>query len=161
MKVTALKIIMRHLLCVFALCWIGNVAAESSPPRALSPSAPVRMEYELPDVLPASGELVLIFNLSTPVPAGQLSFEVVSSAGISIIAGANENYVLAHSTQPIAHKLKLLLSADESRFVIVQLSVDGAMGTLSRSYRVDLSLPATARSTSKSVLKMLPATTPR
>ena len=156
--------LMRPLLCVFALCGIGNVAAESVPhgavssTPALSPSAPVRLEYELPEILPASGELTLTLNLSSPLKAGELSFEVVSSTGISVIGGNSAIYGLAHAAQPIPHPLKLLLSADSSRFLLVQLSVNGAIGPSSRSYRIDLSLPVSAQPAAKSALKMLPAT---
>jgi hypothetical protein len=165
MNAGAMKTIVRQLFCAFALCGIGsvfvaNASADSMlrPHGALSPSAPVRMSYELPDVLPVSGEMVLTLNLSTPLTDGDLSFEVISSEGVSIIAGANANCGLAHATQPIAHQLKLLLSSDQSRIVLVQVSVDGAMGKQSRSYRIDLSLPVTAQSTSKAALKLMPAT---
>lgn len=151
------------LLAVLAVDVFAVHAANSAPPErgALAPSAPVRLDYELPEVLPDSGTLTIPLRLSTPVSAGRLHFEVVRSEGLSIIGGGNRHFDLPGASQPFAHDLTVMLSAEAPRYVLVLVSVDGPMGSLSRSYRIDLAPENTVRAPSNKSLKLLPATDPQ
>lgn len=132
----------------------GSFAAERG---SFSPSAPVRLDYELPDVLPTSGPFDIPLSLSTPVTTGQLVFEVARSEGVSVVDGASRRFDLAGATQPFTHVLKVALIAGVERYVIVVLSVDGPVGMQSRSYRIDLSDAIKSEADDDQVLKLMPA----
>lgn len=134
--------------------------ASRSVRGALSPSAPVRLDYELPETLPASGEMTLALTLSSPMPSGRLVFEIVRSEGISVMAGATTTFTLGPE-QAFAHTLQLVLGGSAERYLIVQVGVDGPQGVMSRSYRIDLNAASAAPAAAQPTLKLLPATQPR
>lgn len=145
----------------FAVDAVAAPAAHGAPERgALAPSAPVRLDYELPEVLPDSGTLTIPLRLSTPVSAGRLHFEVVRSEGLSVTGGGECHFDLNGASQPFPHELTVTLSAEMSRYVLVLVSVDGPLGSLSRSYRIDLATERAVVAPSTKSLKLLPASQP-
>lgn len=152
--------VIRLGLCVLAAAF-GAAAVAAAPAAAergaYSPSAPVRLDYELPDALPAAGVLEIPLALSTPATSGRLVFEVARSEGVEIIDGASRRFELAGAAQPFAHVLKVALAAGVERYVIVVVSVDGPLGVQSRSYRIDLSEAAGPGPAGTDALKLLPA----
>lgn len=152
---------LHRLLAVVLIVIAAGIVQAAAPHGAMSPSAPVRLDYDLPDVLPASGELIIPLRLSAPVSAGQLHFEVVRSAGLSIVDGANRTFDLQGATQPFSHALTVMLNAESPRYVLVLVSVDGPIGSLSRSYNIDLAPEKMVRAPSNKSLKLLPASQPR
>lgn len=150
----------RLLLIAVAMAVALGVNAAPSERGALAPSAPVRLDYELPEVLPVSGTFTIRLRLSTPVSAGRLHFEVVRSEGLSIVEGADRHFDLQDATQPFAHELTVMLGTETPRYVLVLVSVDGPIGSLSRSYRIDLTADNAVPVPSNKSLKLLPATQP-
>jgi hypothetical protein len=155
----------RALIVCAALAFNGAVlsGAVAAPDGhgAFSPSAAVRLDYELPDVLPDSGNLTVPLQLSTPISSGQLHFEVVSSEGLSVQSASNVSFDLHGAAQPLDYALSVVLSADASRYLIVLVTIDGPIGSQSRSYRIDFSTVTAAPSTSGNALKLLPSTAPQ
>lgn len=144
------------IFCV--LCGIYPAEAQPAVQRGtLSPSPPLRLEYELPEVLLANGEIVLPLTLTTPLTAGELQFQVVSSVGLMVVEGGTARFNLSGATQPFVHPLKLQLSSEAARYAIVLLSAHSQIGEFSRSYRIDFSAPPTAHPSVKTTLKIMPA----
>jgi len=147
--------------CGAFLCVNAAMADVHSRQRAFSPSAPVVMNYELPDEIPVSGSIAVPATIATPVQSGRVVVEVIGSVGLTLVDGENCGYRIDADHQSFEHVFKVLLSADADRYFIVAVTVDGVMGPLSRTYRIDFSQPADAVSSPQPALKFLPSTRTR
>jgi hypothetical protein len=168
--VMSISIIVRRLVLLLAatLAFTNAHASERdgfSPrtfsPRTFSPSAPVRIDYTLPDPLPASDSVTVPLQLSTPLRAGHMHFEVVSSEGLTVQSAAYADFDLRRAEQPFVYDLTVVLGAAASRYLVVLVSVDGPIGSQSRSYRIDFSAAAPAATPADARLKLLPSTAPQ
>lgn len=152
-------------LVLLALCAAGGIQLAEAQlvvqRGAFSPSPPMRLEYEMPEALPASGEMQLPLSLMTPIASGYLQFEIMSTVGLRVINGGSARFDLNGAAQPFVHPLNVQLGNEPARYAIVLLSVVSPMGEFSRSYRIDFSAASAARAGVKSTLKIMPASPAR
>ena len=137
--------ILRWLLTASLLGSVFEVAAHdaNSGRGAFSPSVPVSMDYELPDVIPQSGAFDLPVTVSTPLESGRIVVELLDSKGLSLVSGGNGRYFLHANEHSFEHRFCLTLAADDERYIVVSVTVDGLLGPLSRTYRIDFPLADT------------------
>jgi hypothetical protein len=150
----------RLLLTGFCIAALGGAVPASAEARgAFSPAAPVQMTYELPEQLPASGPLDVTVELATPLPGGALIVEVIDATGLTVLDGGTARYAV--DGKPVRHCFHLLLGSAAERVLTVSVTVDGVLGPLSRTYRLDFSTEAERPQTSAPAFKFLPATRPQ
>ena len=160
MKTWAMK---TTTFAVLTLClaWALPAVAEQRPLHrgALSPSAPVELRYQMPEQTPAGELLALDLTISTPIETGALSFEVTQQENLVVANATSRQFDLAVTAQPLIVPLKILPGAEDERYLVLVLSVDTALGRLSRTFRITLPGPAPAPSAEPhdEGLKILPA----
>lgn len=131
-----------------------------------SPSAPVQLSYELPDEVAAGQHLTIDLALTTPLTSGELDVAVTGQQGVTLLGSAGSRVDLALNPQrPIALHLDVLPGpADGERYLILEVSIETAMGPQSRMFRITLpggSRPADEGAVDSDGLKILPAERPR
>lgn len=107
--------------------------------RTYSPSAPIRLDYELP-AISAGQPLTLPLQFRTPVEEGSLLVEVASAVGVDVLEGAIFRIELgAEGPPPVL--LRLLPGSVEPRYLVLQATLLVGGGELSRAFRIDLPAP--------------------
>jgi hypothetical protein len=134
--------ICRHALLVLLVLPLGGALAGGDAPeprqRAYAPTAPVRLDYVLPEQVATGEVLVLPLTVVTPVQEGAVIVEVVSAVGVEVLEGAVTRIELASAEAPPTLSLKLLAMAADSRYLVLQATLDLPGGMLSRNLRIEL-----------------------
>jgi hypothetical protein len=127
------------LLLALPLGCAAQPAVEPPSQRTYSPAAPIRLAYELPEVI-AGQPLMLPLQFRTPVQQGSLLVEVASAVGVDVLEGAVTRVELgAEGPSPVV--LRLLPGSTEPRYLVLQATLLVGGGEFSRGFRIDLPLP--------------------
>jgi len=117
----------------------SEAATPASARGAVSPAAPVQLTYAMPAQAVAGRRFTIDLSIATPLHSGKLQLEVAKAVGVTLADDARRTVDLASDTRrPLPLAIDVLPGTEAERYLVLLVSVDTAMGRMSRSFRVSL-----------------------
>lgn len=122
---------------------VAAIALQSEASKAQhtgspAPSAPIELDYRMPDSAPPGQPLTIMLTLNTPIDSGALIATVTKQVGVTLLGASVQRIDLASAARPLQLPLQLLPSAQAQRSVVIVIAVEVGGEQQSRSFRITL-----------------------
>jgi hypothetical protein len=115
-------------------------ALQQASQPAISPaaSAPIELDYQMPNSAPAGQSLGIELVLNTPLADGEMTVAVAEQIGVTLLGAAIQSIDLSRAARPVRVPLQIMPGAAVQRSLLVTVSVEADGRRQSRNFTINL-----------------------